>query len=260
MADGGRGSVRPLQRAPLRPRRPPRRRPRVRPRPQRALPALAGGLEPRVHGVRAPPGSQPDPAAGPRRGHGHGPGARRQRRPGRVQQLRHGPVQADPRPDAGPPGLGPGRLRGGAVQLPGHRGPQPCRHLPGGRWRAPLQRGPRLRPPPDHAPRHPPRTAPRPPRAVPRRDRAGRHRHDGGRLPAPRGASRGDPGRHRARGAPVQPHPGGRGRPPRGGADPADVGGPRRRPPGGSPRARRARASRARWRSGSTTRTASRST
>ena len=66
VADGGRGSVRPVQRAPLRPRRASLRGPRVRPRPQRALPALARGLEPRVHGVRAPPGSQPDAAAGAR--------------------------------------------------------------------------------------------------------------------------------------------------------------------------------------------------
>ena len=147
------------------------------------------------------------------------------RRPGRDQQLRHGPVRSDPGADAGPARLGPGRLRGAAVQLPGHRGPQPRRHLPRGRRRAPVQRGPRLRPAPDHAPRHPPRAAPRPPRAVPGRDREGRHRHDGGRLSAPRRASRGDPGRHRARGAPVQPHPRGRRRPPRGGAHPADVGG-----------------------------------
>ena len=40
--------------------------PGVRPGPQRALPALGRDLEPRVHGVRAPPGSQPDAAAGPR--------------------------------------------------------------------------------------------------------------------------------------------------------------------------------------------------
>ena len=60
----------------------------------------------------------------------------RQRRPGRDQQLRHGPVQPDPRADAGPARLRPGGLRGGAVQLPGHRGPQPRRHLPRGRRRA----------------------------------------------------------------------------------------------------------------------------
>ena len=47
-------------------------------------------------------------------------------------------------------------------------------------------------------------------RAVPRRDGQGRHRHDGRRVPAPRRASGRDPGRDRARGAPVQPDARGR--------------------------------------------------
>ena len=52
------------------------------------------------------------PLPAPGRGHRHGPRARRQRRPGRHQQLRHGPVRADPRPDARAPRPRPGRLRG----------------------------------------------------------------------------------------------------------------------------------------------------
>ncbi len=71
------GPVRPLLASSTTTAAPTSPRARVRPGPQRALPALARGLEPRVHGVRAPPGSQPDAAAGPRRGHGHGPRADR---------------------------------------------------------------------------------------------------------------------------------------------------------------------------------------
>ena len=92
-------------------------------------------------------------------------------------------------------GSDPEAFEAGAVQLPGHRRPQPRRDVPRRGRRAAVERGPRLRPAADHAPRDPPRPAPRPPRAVPRRDREGRHRHDGGRLPAPRGAARRDPGR-----------------------------------------------------------------
>ena len=123
VADGRRRAVRPVLGAPLRPRRAPVRGPRVRPGPQRALPALARGLEPRVHGVRAPPGPLADAAARAGRGHRHGPRARRERRPGRHQQLRHGPVRPDPRPDARAARPRPGRVRAGALQLPGHRRP-----------------------------------------------------------------------------------------------------------------------------------------
>ena len=162
------------------------------------------------------------------------------------QQLRHGPVRPDPRPDARAPRPRPGRVRAGALQLPGHRRPQPRRDVPRRRRRPALQRGPRLRPAPDHAPRDPPRPPPRAPRAVPRRDREGRHRHDGRRVPAPRGAARRDPRRHRARGAPVQPHARGRRRAARGGAHPAHRRGAGRRAPGGGAARRRAGAARRR--------------
>ena len=52
----------------------------------------------------------PLPGAGRR--HRHGPRARRERRPGRHQQLRHGPVRADPRPDARAARPRPGGVRG----------------------------------------------------------------------------------------------------------------------------------------------------
>ena len=72
------------------------------------LPALARDLEPRVHGVRAQHPDRPDAAAAPERRHRHGPRAGRERRPGRDEQLRHGPVRADPRADARAPGPRPG--------------------------------------------------------------------------------------------------------------------------------------------------------
>ena len=83
VADGRHRPVRAVQRDPLRPRRPPQRGPGVRPRPQRAVPALARDLEPRVHGVRAPPGPRADAAAGARRRHRDGPGTAGQRRSSR---------------------------------------------------------------------------------------------------------------------------------------------------------------------------------
>ena len=56
---------------------------------------------------------------------GHGPRAPGLGAPGRPLELRHGPVHADPRADAGAARPRPGRLRGGALQLPGHRRPLP---------------------------------------------------------------------------------------------------------------------------------------
>ena len=159
--------------------------PRVRPRPLRALPALARDLEPRVHGVRPAP-RRPVAAAVPERRHGHGPRAPRERPPAGPEQLRHRPVHADPRPAARAPRPRPGRVRGGALQLPGHRRPLAGDHVPHRRRGLAVERGPRLRPAPDPPPGGPPRAAARPARAVPGRDRAGRHRHDGRGLPAPR--------------------------------------------------------------------------
>ncbi len=70
----------------------------------------------------------------------------------------------------------------------------------------------------------------------------------------------GDPRRHRARGAPVQPHARGGDRPARGGADPADLGGAGRRAARPRRCPRTPRCCRAPSPSSSTTRSASRST
>ncbi len=61
--------MRAVQRDPLRPRRAALGRPALRPRPLRALPALARDLEPRVHGVRPAARTAARPAAVPERRH-----------------------------------------------------------------------------------------------------------------------------------------------------------------------------------------------
>ncbi len=73
----------------------------------------------------------------------------------------------------------PGRVRGRALQLPGHRRPLARDHVPDRRRRPAVERGARLRAAPDHPARRPPRPAARAEGAVPGRDRRGRHRHDG---------------------------------------------------------------------------------
>ena len=133
-------------------------------------------------------------------------------------QLRHGPVHADPRPDARAARPRPRRVRDRAVQLPGHRRPLAGGHVPDRRRRAAVERGPRLRPAPDPPPRRPPRPPARPARAVPGRDRRGRHRRHGRGVPAPRRATRRDPRGHRARGGAVRADARCRHGAPRGGA------------------------------------------
>ena len=115
-------------------------------------------------------------------------------------------------------GHDPDAFEAGAVQLPGHRRPLAGDHVPDRRRRPAVERGPRLRPPPDPPPRGPPRPAARAARAVPRRDGRGRHRHHGRGLSAPRRAARRDPRRDRARGGPVRADARRRHGPARGGA------------------------------------------
>ena len=76
------------------------------------------------------PGPLAGPAAGPRRRHGDGPRAPGERPPAGPDQLRHRPVHADPRADARAARARPGRLRAGALQLPGHRRSLARRHVP----------------------------------------------------------------------------------------------------------------------------------
>ena len=141
LADGRHGPLRAMQRDPLRPRRAPLGGSALHPRPQRALPALAGDLEPGVHGVRPARRKARVPLPFKSVDTGHGPGATGVGRPGRAVQLRHGPVHAHPRADARAPGSRPRRLRVGALQLPGHRRPLPGHHVPHRGRRAPVQRG-----------------------------------------------------------------------------------------------------------------------
>ena len=153
--DGPDRPLRPLLGDLLRPRRGDPRRPARLPR--RGRRPLHRDLEPRLHAVRAARGRQPHRPAAPVDRHRHGPRAHRRGAAGQARQLRH-------RPDAGADrGLGqrhrrrPRRPR--PRPPPGHRRP-PARDLvPDRRRRAALERGPRLRAAPDHAPGD----APRPP-------------------------------------------------------------------------------------------------
>ncbi len=101
LADGRHRPLRSVQRDPLRPRRAPLGGPPLHPRPLRAVPPLAGDLEPRLHGVRPAPRRSARPAPVPQRRHGAGPGAPGERPAGRPLQLRHRPLHADPRDACG---------------------------------------------------------------------------------------------------------------------------------------------------------------
>ena len=237
--------------------------PAVHPRPLRALPALARDLEPRVHGVR--------PAARRPRRRCRSPsvdtGMGLERLASVLQQvpieLRHRPVRADPRPDARAARPRSGRVRGRALQLPGHRRPLPRGHVPHRRRRPAVERGPRLRPAPDPPPGGPPRPAARPARAVPGRDWPTVVIDDHGRgLPAPRRAAGRRSSRRSSARRPSSP---GRSTPARGCSRRRSIAADRTRERvvgrrAGGPARRRARCSPATSRSGSTTRSASRST
>ncbi len=179
-----------------------RRRPAGQPRRERR--PVHRDLEPRLHAVRAARGREPRPAAAPVDRHRHGARAHRGRAAGQARQLRHRP---DARADRGRgpcDELGPGRARQGA--LPRHRRPPALDELPDRRRRAALERGPRLRAAPDHAPRD----APRPPARrggpgdVPAGPGAGAA--DGPGLPGAGPRPRADRGDAAARGDPVQDH------------------------------------------------------
>ena len=158
-------------------------------------------------------------------------------------------------------GHDPGRLRDRALQLPGHRRPLARGHVPHRRRRPAVERGPRLRPAQALPPRRPPRPAARPARAVHGRDgrrssstswaRPTRTSSSGATRSSPSSPARRRSSRGRSTRAPASSRP-------RSPAltDAERVVGPS---PGG-PAGRRAASLPATSPSGSTTRTASRST
>ena len=127
--------------------------------PGRGRRPLHRDLEPRLHAVRAGDEGGARAAAASVDRHRHGAGAHRRGAAGRARQLRHRPVpRADPR-------LGGGDRRQGGRQEPRepprHRRPSARVELPDRRWRAAVERGPRLCAAPHHAPRHAPCAAAR---------------------------------------------------------------------------------------------------
>ncbi len=145
VADGRHRAMRAVLGDPFRSRAAVQRGRPLRPGPLGDVPALARDLEPRVHAVRAPPGSVAHAAARAGRRHGHGPGAADERRPAGAIELRHRPLRRDPRADARAVRARPGRVRGRALQLPGHRRPLAGDHVPARGRRPALERGARLR-------------------------------------------------------------------------------------------------------------------
>jgi hypothetical protein len=206
LAHGRDRAVRSVQRDPLRSRPGVQRGTGVYPGPLGDLSALGGDLEPGLHGVRPAAGRHARPTPVQQRRHGDGARAARQRHPAGPVELRHGPVHANPRADAGTAGPRPRRVRGRAVQLPGDRRPLAGRDVPDRRRRAALQRGSRLRAAPHHPACRAPRPPPREARAVPGPGRGGRRRDHEGGLPVPRRAARPDRGRDPPRGGPVRTH------------------------------------------------------
>ena len=121
--------------------------------------------------------------------HRHGAGAHRRRAAGRARQLRHRPV-----PDADrrhPRACRPAVERGEPGEPARHRRSSARHELPDRRRRAALERGPRLRAPPHHAPRHAPRASARRERALHLQARADAGARDGSGLSGAAAARRG---------------------------------------------------------------------
>ena len=241
LAHGRHRPLRPVLRNLLRPRPGHPRRPARQP--GRGRRPLHRDLEPRVHAVRGRPARHPRAAAAPVDRHRHGAGALRRDPAGQARQLRHRHVaRADPGQRRG---HRPGPGRPVQHQPPRHRRPSAQHRLPDRRRRAAVERGPRLRAAPDHAPRHAPRPHDGRARAGDVPPGAGADPPDGRRLSrtgARRDADRRDAA---AGGNPLQGDAGAR---------PAPAG------RGNRPARRRGSRCPARSRSGCTTPTASRST
>ena len=204
LGDGRDRTVRPVLGDLLRSRRRHSRRPARQSRPGRR--PLHRDLEPGVHAVRAADAAAPRAAAQALDRYRHGAGAHRRGPAGQAQQLRHRPV---PRPDRGGGARDRRRSRRPAIGVAqGDRRPSAHDLLPDRRRRAAVERGPRLRAAPHHAPRHAPCAHPR---------RAGSDRLQAGARPGARDgrclsrAGARATADHRdaeARGSPLQEDPG----------------------------------------------------
>ncbi len=135
-----------------RPRRAHLGRPSRQPgRGRRPLPRV---LEPRLHAVRAGDEGGAHRPAAPVDRHRHGPGAHGLHPAGRRKRLRDRSVPPSDRRDGVGARPRPGRREHGVV--PRHRRSSALVVLPDRRRRAAVERGPRLRAAPHHAPRHAP--------------------------------------------------------------------------------------------------------
>ena len=161
LGDGRHRAVRPVHRDFLRSRSRGRGRPARLARRRRR--SLRRNLEPRVHAVRPVGRRHADAAAEAVRRHRHGPRARRGRHAGRAQQLRDRPVPPTDRGSGQGHGHQPTSRSTFAAR---DRRPRARHVVPDRGRRAAVERRPRLRAAPDHAPRDPPRLHARPAPAV----------------------------------------------------------------------------------------------
>ncbi len=167
---------------------------------------LHRNLEPGVHAVRGRPARDPGAAAAPLDRHRARAGAFRRHPAGQTRQLRHRYLaRADPGQRRGDR-TGPGRAA--QDQPPHRRRPSAKFRVPDRRWRAALERGPRLRAAADHAPRHAPRPHDGRARAVDAAPRAGAGAANGHGLFRTRARPAADRGNAAAGGDPLRRHAG----------------------------------------------------
>jgi len=143
-------------------------------------------LEPRVHAVQPGRVGHADRASEAEHRHRDGARAACRRGAGGDQQLRHGPVPADPRRDLPAVRRTRRNVSGPRRGDAGRRRPRAGHRLPHRRRDRPLQRGTRVRAPPDHAPGAAPREETRVRRSLPPPGRGDRGRGVPGGVPGPR--------------------------------------------------------------------------